>query len=85
MTMTLGHCRDCLYFRVGADPTPERPYAIGGCMRYPPVPVCVRPARVLEPGEDPAAPAEGYKWESVWPTVIGELGCGEFRAREGGN
>lgn len=81
--MTLGQCKECVYFRLGAPATEERPFEVGSCMRFPPVPVCVRPGVPPEPGSDVMLPAVGYKWESVWPTVLGEMGCGEFKARGG--
>ena len=80
--ITMGQCQDCVWFRVGAEATEDRPFVVGTCMRYPPVPVCVRPGIPPDPDMDPMLPAEGYKWESVWPTVVGVLGCGEFKAKE---
>ena len=84
--MTIGQCKLCLYYRETHAPMGDREFSIGLCQRFPPVVVVVRGAAPL-PLEEAAArapePAEGYKWESVWPTVVGELGCGEFKAKEG--
>lgn len=86
MTMTIGNCKDCLYFRQTHESIPERPFSIGLCQRFPPVVVIVRGAEPLpaaEAADRAMEPAQGYKWESVFPTVMGEIGCGEFKAREG--
>lgn len=86
--MTIGQCKDCLYFRETHAPSEERNFSIGLCQRFPPAVVVVRGAEPLpatEAAERAPEPAEGYKWESVWPTVVGELGCGEFTAKVGGH
>lgn len=86
--MTIGQCKLCLYFRETHAPTEEREFAIGLCQRFPPVVAVIRGAEPL-PAEEAAAraaePAEGYKLETVWPTVLGEVGCGEFKPRNGGH
>ena len=83
--MSLGHCKDCVYFRVGSEATEERPFSIGTCMRHPPQVLMIRMATPLTPEELPDTLATGYRYETVWPTVVGELGCGEFMAKEGDN
>lgn len=83
MTMTMGQCKECVFFRVGSESTETRPFAIGTCMRHPPQVLLVRMATPLAPEEPPETPAIGYRYETVWPTVVSELGCGEFQPRGG--
>jgi hypothetical protein len=81
--MSLGQCKHCVFFRVSVEATELRPFAIGTCHYEPPKVLLIRMARTLTPEEPPETPADGYRYETVWPTTAGELGCGRFMAKDG--
>ena len=81
--MVFGQCKHCVFFRISVEATELRPFDIGTCHLVPPTVLMIRMARVLGPEEGPETPAEGYRYETIWPTTVGELGCGQFMAKEG--
>lgn len=74
--MSCDHCRHYMPVLPATGEGPSR----GLCRRFPPVPVT---SSMQEPPtmERPLPPVT-FQWQSLWPSVVGDMLCGEFTMKE---
>lgn len=74
--MSCDHCAHYALVIPEAEGTPSR----GLCRRFPPTPVAMT-MQVPPTPEEPLPPTT-FQWQSLFPSVQGDMLCGEFRVKE---